>query len=65
MTNEQVALEIIHVFGVICLIASLLIRILPTPDEISSWHYKIAYGIIRRCSLNAPNGGNTNGSAQK
>ena len=62
MTNEQAALEIIHTFGVICLVASLLIRILPSPEEISSRHYRIFYGVIRRCSLNAGSGGNGNAS---
>ena len=76
MTNEQAALEIIHTFGIICLAASLLIRVLPLPEEIPSRHYRIFYDVIRRCSLNAGNGvaakgasldggGNGNGSATK
>ena len=56
MTNEQAAPEIIHTFGIICLVASLLIRVLPLPEEIPSRHYRIFYDVFRRCSLNAGNG---------
>ena len=46
--------EILHYFGLICLAASLLMRILPAPCEINSKAYAIVYGIIRRASLNMP-----------
>lgn len=44
--------EVVHVFGLICLVSSLLIRILPSPPEINWRPYSILYGIIRRASLN-------------
>ncbi|GEM_PF-6673006 len=46
--------EILHYFGLICLIASLLMRILPLPSEIPWTPYRIFYGIVRRASLNLP-----------
>ena len=51
--------EIIHYFGLVCLVASLLIRVLPGPEEIAWKPYSILYGIVRRASLNLP--GNTPG----
>jgi hypothetical protein len=46
--------EILHYFGLICLAASLLMRILPAPSEISWKPYAVLYGIIRCASLNLP-----------
>ncbi len=46
--------QILHYFGLICLTASLLMRILPVPSEIDSKAYAVVYGIIRRASLNLP-----------
>ena len=46
--------EILHYFGLICLVASLLMRVLPVPGEISWKPYAILYGIVRRASLNLP-----------
>ena len=54
MPAEQIAVEIVHLFGTACLVASLLVRILPAPDEIGSRGYSVFYGVIHRCSLNAP-----------
>ena len=48
--------EIIHYFGLVCLAASLLIRLLPDPQEINSKAYAVFYGVVRRASLNLPNG---------
>jgi hypothetical protein len=52
MTPEHFAVEIIHAFGTVCLVASLLIRVLPTPEEIPARWYAVIYGVVRRCSLN-------------
>jgi hypothetical protein len=52
MTTEQTAVETIHFFGIICLVASLLIRVLPTPEEIPARSYSVFYAVLRRCSLN-------------
>ena len=52
MNTEQTAVEAIHFFGIICLVASLLIRVLPTPEEIPARFYSVLYAVIRRCSLN-------------
>jgi hypothetical protein len=46
--------EILHYFGLICLVASLLMRVLPLPGEISWTPYAVFYGIVRRASLNLP-----------
>jgi hypothetical protein len=46
--------EILHYFGLICLVASLLMRILPAPCEIRWKPYAVLYGIVRRASLNLP-----------
>jgi hypothetical protein len=46
--------EILHYFGLICLIASLLLRILPSPEEINWKPYTVFHGIVRRASLNLP-----------
>ena len=52
MTTEQTAVETIHYFGIICLVASLLVRVLPTPEEIPTRFYSVLYAVLRRCSLN-------------
>jgi len=46
--------EILHYFGMLCLLASLLIRILPPPEEIAWKPYSVFHGIVRRASLNLP-----------
>jgi hypothetical protein len=46
--------EILHYFGLACLIASLLMRVLPAPSEIGWPAYAVFYGIVRRTSLNLP-----------
>jgi hypothetical protein len=46
--------QILHYIGLICLAASLLMRILPTPEEVGWKPYVIFYGIVRRASLNRP-----------
>jgi hypothetical protein len=51
--------QILHYVGLICLAASLLMRILPTPDEIGWKPYAVLYGIVRRASLNLPAPSNT------
>jgi hypothetical protein len=56
--------EIVHYFGIACLIASLLMRILPTPEEINWKPYSIIHGMIHRASLNLPSGG-SNANAAK
>ena len=47
--------EFLHYFGVTCLVASLLIRVLPAPEEIDWKPYAVFYGIVHRASLNLPN----------
>ena len=61
--HEEAAVEIVHWFGTICLVASLLVRILPRPDEIPSRVYSVMYNVVRRCSLNIR--GNSNGGPAK
>jgi hypothetical protein len=46
--------QILHYIGLTCLAASLLMRILPTPEEIDWKPYAVFYGIVRRASLNLP-----------
>ena len=46
--------EIVHYFGLICLISSLLLRVLPSAEEIGWKPYAIILGMIRRASLNLP-----------
>ncbi len=46
--------EIVHYFGLVCLIASLLLRILPAAEEIGWKPYSIFIGMVRRASLNLP-----------
>ena len=46
--------EILHYFGTICLLASLLFRLLPAPEDIHSRCYSIFYDVVRRASLNLP-----------
>lgn len=52
MTTDLLV-EVTHWFGTICLIASLAIRVLPTPEEIPARAYRVLYNTIRRFSLNA------------
>jgi len=44
--------EIVHYFGLVCLVASLMIRVLPDPQEVNWRPYSILHGIVRRASLN-------------
>jgi len=46
--------QILHYIGLICLAASVLMRILPPPEEIGWKPYAVLYGIVRRASLNLP-----------
>jgi len=50
----NVITEILHYFGLICLVASLLLRILPAPEEINWQPYAVFHGMVRRASLNLP-----------
>ena len=55
--------EIVHYFGMICLVSSLLLRVLPEAEEIGCKPYSVVLGMIRRASLNLPAGGpNVNNS---
>lgn len=45
---------IIHYFGLVCLVASLLLRILPAPEEIAWKPYTVLHGVVVRASLNTP-----------
>jgi hypothetical protein len=57
--------EILHYFGLICLVASLLMRILPAPSEISWKPYAVLYAIVRRASLNLPAPDTSNADPKK
>jgi hypothetical protein len=46
--------EILHYFALVCLVSSLLMRVLPSPSEIRWGPYAVFYAIVRRASLNLP-----------
>lgn len=47
-------MQLIHYFGLVCFCASLLIRVLPAPQEISWKPYAIFYEVVHKASLNLP-----------
>lgn len=53
MQAETFAVEVIHWFGTVCLVASLLVRVIPLPEEIPWRGYRVLYNVLRRCALNA------------
>lgn len=55
MSSVDILSAIPQYLGVICLVASLLLRLLPTPEEISvgKW-YAVLYAFIHKAALNVP-----------
>ena len=53
MTHEQFVLEFIHWVGSGCLLASIVTKFLPTPEEIPNRWYVIGYNVLRRMSVNS------------
>jgi len=53
VSHEQFVIEFIHWAGSACLIASIVVKFIPTPEEITAPWYGIAYNVLRRMSVNA------------
>ena len=53
MSHEQVAIEVIHWLGFACLLASIVVKFIPTPQEIKANWYQIFYNTLRRMSVNS------------
>ncbi len=57
------AVELLHWLGSACLVSSVIIRFIPTPEEITAHWYLVLYNVIRRMSINStwtPRNGNGN-----
>jgi hypothetical protein len=60
--------QLVQWFALICLAASLLVKVIPPPDEIPARWYLVVYNTLRRCALNSAyqqrNGGTKTGEVQ-
>ena len=46
--------EVVKWYGVVCVVCSLGLRLMPSPEEIPSRTYTVIYNVLRRGALNAP-----------